>query len=251
MCAMVRASGGYSKKDVDDAAAAARVGDAVAANVLSGKTFTNSTASGLTGSMVDRGSSAVTLSGRNSTVTEQAGYYGQHTISVAAPSSSSKKVLTAEQYGDVDLTPYDYKYVNAAAVRTGGYNAGMEYVLGHLGFYSESGSDHIAGNGTAALTQVSNTTSVNKWVIVTASIAKRSDYDSPGIQIDITGSYTNIASSITTTYKKDTNDNVRTYIETITKAVIVPAGGEINISLTENEGKNGVYTYAIEAISLT
>ena len=129
---MVRASGGYSKKNVDDAyddgytagETATKVGTAGLGDVLSGKTFTNSSAVGATGNMPNNGKTDITVPARlNTSQRIPAGYHnGNGVISVAAPSGT--KTLAGNQTGNVDLTPYDYKYVNASAVYTAGDTAG-------------------------------------------------------------------------------------------------------------------------------
>lgn len=172
MSTMVRANNGYT---LDAGKQEAQRGTtATAADVLVDKIFTTTDANGgirATGSMANRGNADVELAGRGSTVTEQAGYYGQHTISVAEPSESSKKVLTASQYGDVDLSPYDYKYVNAAAVRTGGYNDGISYALNNSakqGFYTNC--FHLASNTFSDWVNLDISGQV--WLFVTATIAR-------------------------------------------------------------------------------
>ena len=127
---MVRASGGFSRANLNakytegynEGVSDTKVGTAEKGDVLYGKTFTNNSAVGATGTMPNNGASNITLASRGQTAMIPRGYHnGSGVVSVSAPANSSKKVLTGSQTGDVDLSPYDFKYVNASAV----YNAGV------------------------------------------------------------------------------------------------------------------------------
>ena len=62
-----------SQADIDAAVSAAKVGTAVAADVLAGKTFTNSTTSGVSGSMVNRSTSTIYQHSSSNTTPHLAG----------------------------------------------------------------------------------------------------------------------------------------------------------------------------------
>lgn len=122
----VRASGGFSKQNMEDeflrGQNSAKVGTAENLDVLQGKTYTNSTAIGAQGAMVNRSGSPIVLNARNATATLEAGYYNSNVISVVSPQST--KTLSASQTGVTDLTPYDYKNVDASAVYSAGVTTG-------------------------------------------------------------------------------------------------------------------------------
>lgn len=76
---MVRASGGFSEENMREeferGKAAAKVGSAGIADVLAGKTFTNSDAIGATGNMPNKGSSNIVMSGSQRQEGIPKGYY--------------------------------------------------------------------------------------------------------------------------------------------------------------------------------
>ena len=97
---------------------ATKVGTAVAANVLSGKTFTNSSGVGLSGSMVDRGAwtNTPTTSGN---ITIPAGYHnGSGYVNTAtvynngytAGAAAGKKYVKVENVPVTKVTTYDMTY---------------------------------------------------------------------------------------------------------------------------------------------
>ena len=147
MGTMVRASGGFSRQNMEDeynrgynaGTGGAKVGTAEINDVLEGKTFTNATAVGITGKMKNRGNDNLLLQKRQADVTVPAGYYGEHHVGVVPPSGT--KVLKTTESGQVDLAPYDYKYVNASAVLGNWYNV----VSGRL-IKNAQGASGTAGN---------------------------------------------------------------------------------------------------------
>ena len=124
-------------------------GDAVASNVLSGKTFSNGTSDGLTGSMANRGSLTATLYGPNDTYSYSAGYYSGGTITCKNYHDNNTYALTASETGVKDLGTYhNYRKVDASAPYSAGVAAGKAAVRKYLS----------AANG--------NTAAIGAWVPV-------------------------------------------------------------------------------------
>ena len=100
---------------------ATKKGNAVASNVLSGKTFTSTAGVNLTGTMPNRG--ALNWSSSNTTKTVSAGYYSGGTLD-SRPSYNNGRTQgqndvknNPNRYGLYNKTQYDQNYTN-------GYNAG-------------------------------------------------------------------------------------------------------------------------------
>lgn len=133
---MVRASGGFSRQDLRDAhdtgvnegkAAAKSGNDAEVGHVLYGKKFTTYDAINAEGRMPNRGRTDIQLASRFSTQMIPAGYHnGQGVVYVADPSGTRR--LDADDIV-LDLTPYDFKYVDATDVYKAGKSAGVISVL--------------------------------------------------------------------------------------------------------------------------
>ena len=132
-----------SQADIDAAVAAARVGDATAANVLAGKTFTNSSASGIPGTMPNRGAwtSTKTATTSNQTVTIPSGYHnGSGSVTVKPQVQSGTYTFPSGSTGSThDLTATNnIRYVNAESVYLKGKaDAAVSYrtaSTGNIGF---------------------------------------------------------------------------------------------------------------------
>ena len=82
-----------SQADIDSAVSAAMVGTATSSQVLSGYTFTNSSTSGLSGSMINRGAVTYTLTS-NGSYTIPAGYHNGSGKVTANIKSTNTKVGT-------------------------------------------------------------------------------------------------------------------------------------------------------------
>ena len=133
-----------SQADIDAAVAAAKVGDAVAANVLSGKTFTNTITSGITGSMTDNGAVDETIN-PSATIDQSylvpAGYHnGSGTVSVPKVSKDTGMTAAGFTYTtDIDDLPYEF-YSGSAVV----YNNEIHILGSGGGNYTK----HYKWNGT-------------------------------------------------------------------------------------------------------
>ena len=97
--------------------AATKVGTAAAANVLSGKTFTNASSVGLTGTMAD-------YSANPQTVTLSSSQTGTSTLSLPTGYHSSVKVNAANVYS-AGITAADARTNVNSANYQAGYNAGV------------------------------------------------------------------------------------------------------------------------------
>ena len=128
---------------------ATKKGNAVASNVLSGKTFTSTAGVNLTGTMPNRG--ALNWSSSNTTKTVSAGYYSGGTLD-SRPSYNNGRTQgqndvknNPNNYGLYNKTQYDQNYTN-------GYNAGksaasIQFIevkgsQSNFSKYPEHGLDH-------------------------------------------------------------------------------------------------------------
>lgn len=117
-------------------------GDAVAADVLAGKTFSNANAVGVTGTMVNRGAVSETIQpGGSYTIPE--GYHNGSGVVTAAGSVVSLGELTFAQLSD----PTAYNSYHKASVSTGttGYNKIAIVSMSRLQTYGSGGSGTSAG----------------------------------------------------------------------------------------------------------
>ena len=212
--AMVRASGGFSRENMATARAdgkregitETKVGTAEPNDVLTGKTFTNGSAVGAEGRMVDNGNYHITLSGRNSEAYIPQGYHsGYGLVRVSPPSPSSVKYLSAGQRGNQSLTPYDYSYVNADAV----YNEGKDYAASNTSFVLRNiGAYVVNKDESTEIMQVANNTSRPMTLIVTATASVTATADNYAVPVINVSNGTLIESS-TAEYK---STNVRSKI---------------------------------------
>lgn len=254
---MVRASGGFSNANMqakyregyDDGVTATKVGTAQAGDVLNGMTFTNGTAVGVTGNMPNRGKYDIVIPSRlNTSQRIPAGYHnGNGVLSVAAPSGTRN--LAANEIGNVDLTPYDYQYVNSSAVYAAGqneayprgYNAGLSYASEHLTWeLVEHREGHVASNSQLATVQVGNSGHMNKicHVILTMARPKGDGYADP--QVYVVG-----GTDLGTTGYDYSDDTVNTNISTTYRGVKIAAGQTATFTLYNNASKSAAYTYLV------
>lgn len=109
-----------SQADIDSAVAAAKVGTATADKVLAGWTFTNSSTSGLSGSMANNSAWSKTLTAANTSYSGGAGYYPSVSASVAAGVAKiGSTVKTWSNGGTVALS-----YGQTLSIGAGVYYAG-------------------------------------------------------------------------------------------------------------------------------
>ena len=86
-----------SQADIDAAVAAAMVGDAAAGDVLTGKTFTNQSTSGVSGSMPNNGAVSATLDAGTTNYIIPAGYHnGSGAVNVVTQSKSASPSTAAQ-----------------------------------------------------------------------------------------------------------------------------------------------------------
>ena len=185
--AMVRASGGFSRDNMATAKAdgkregiaETKVGTAEANDVLTGKTFTNSSAVGAEGRMVNNGSYNITLSGRNSEAFIPQGYHsGSGRINVAQPQAT--KYLSSGDTGDVSLSPYDYRYVNASNV----YKAGKDYAAAHTYFELRNyGAYTVNKDAYTETMSITNNTSYPMALIISATASVTASSDSYAVPV--------------------------------------------------------------------
>ena len=185
--AMVRASGGFSRENMAAARAEGKnegitetkVGTAENYDVLSGKTYTNHSAVGAVGSMPNNGSYNIELATRNSEAFIPQGYHtGGGRVSVQQPVYT--KYLTASQTGNVDLSPYDYKYVNAEAV----YKAGKDEAASMTHFFvTNLGVATIGKDEYTESMTVANNTRYPMGLIVNATASVTSTADSYAVPV--------------------------------------------------------------------
>lgn len=172
-----------TQADIDRAVAAAKVGTAVSGDVLTGKTFTNSTTSGVNGSMTNNGAVSLFLNKTNPSRTIPEGYHnGEGTVSVdletktvaagiseqtVNPSTgklisqiiveavSAKKVLSATDTGsDVDMAGA-YRYVDASAVYNKGKSDSLASVYAVVGLTTQTFANcpvSVSKSGTVVAT---------------------------------------------------------------------------------------------------
>ena len=112
---------------------ATKVGTAVAANVLTGKTFTNASSVGVTGTMTDNGAVSKTFTPSTSiqSYTVPTGYHnGSGTVVCNAISTETKTFKPTTNSTSHSVTPTSGKYLTEVTVDTSnvytlGYNAGV------------------------------------------------------------------------------------------------------------------------------
>ncbi len=101
-----------SQADIDSAVAAAMVGTATAGDVLTGKTFTNSSTSGANGSMANNGAVSASLNTGTTSYTIPAGYHnGSGTVSIATQEKSATPSTSAQ-----NITPDSGKVLSKVSV---------------------------------------------------------------------------------------------------------------------------------------
>ena len=176
-----------TQADIDRAVAAAKVGTAVSGDVLIGKTFTNSTTSGVNGSMTNNGAVSLSLNKTNPSRTIPEGYHnGEGTASVdletktvaagiseqtVNPSTgklisqiivgavSAKKTLSQSDTGsNVDMSGA-YRYVDASAVYNKGKSDGMASIYAVVGLTTQTFKNKtvtVTKNGTTVTTATFN-----------------------------------------------------------------------------------------------
>ena len=101
-----------SQADIDAAVSAAKVGNAAAGDVLSGKTFTNNTTSGVTGSMTNNGAVDETLDTTTTSYTVPEGYHdGTGTVAIETQTKSATPTTSAQT-----ITPDTGKVLSSVSV---------------------------------------------------------------------------------------------------------------------------------------
>lgn len=152
-----------SQADIDAAVAAAMVGNATAADVLSGKTFTNSTTSGVTGSI---GTASVT-GGTNTS--------DGYTASIAAKkytgTNGSSVTVAKGSVSGAGQSDGSFKYSIAGGRYTGA--SGSSGTISKLtpSYSSGSSQSSLLAGGTATLP--ANTYNKNSYTITAASLASQ------------------------------------------------------------------------------
>lgn len=154
-------------------------GDAVASNVLSGKTFSNGTSDGLTGSMANRGSLTATLYGPNDTYSYSAGYYSGGTITCKNYHDNNTYTLSASETGDVNLgTNHNYRKVNAAAVYAKGKSDAQAATWTQQQVFRINSASISSSSGAVI------STSYSMANVVSIKIVAFFDNSSYGVQLD-------------------------------------------------------------------
>ena len=101
-----------SQADIDSAVAAAMVGTATAGDVLTDKTFTNSSTSGVNGSMPNNGAVSASLNTGTTSYTIPAGYHnGSGTVSITTQEKSATPSTSAQ-----NITPDSGKVLSKVSV---------------------------------------------------------------------------------------------------------------------------------------
>lgn len=101
-----------SQADIDAAVTAAKVGDAATDDVLSGKTFTNASTSGLIGTMTNNGAVSQSLDTSTTSYTVPQGYHnGSGTVSITTETKTQ-----AAGTSNVDVTPTSGKVLSKVTV---------------------------------------------------------------------------------------------------------------------------------------
>ena len=226
---LVRASGGFSRQDMQDnydlgynaGVTATKVGDAQNGDVLYGKTYTNNSAVGATGSMPNRGAATIVTprDGTNQTIAQ--GYHnGSGYAKVAA--ASGTRVLTSSETGSTDLGEYNsYRYVNAANV----YNAGKAAVANATNFFYSAIED-FTGSDYETWRKVATINSVPSGIIVITAIGQHGNGSADACQPDFevayaggTGGFPQIYGVYDDKYRPNSRHN---YL--LTRAFKLPAG---------------------------
>lgn len=110
-----------SQADIDSAVSSAKVGDAVGADVLAGKTFTNSTTSGVNGTMTNNGAVTGAITTKSQQITIPQGYHNGNG-SVAIASAEQEKIVAENIKEGVEI-------LGVIGTHSGGAS------LSELGFY--------------------------------------------------------------------------------------------------------------------
>lgn len=239
---MVRASGGYSKQNLDDAkrtgyengiAEAKRGTTAEPNHVLDGMIFTTYDAVRTYGRMPNRGATNIVvpnrLSNPNNPTKIPAGYHnGNGEVTVAAPSGT--KTLAANQISNVDLTPYDYKYVDASAVYEAGKSAGV---------VSTGENVNDLAKDESYTFPIINSSNYSMDIILSASLSRpRGDgYSRPAISVPNATQKSHESAEYSST-------NVQTNVSMAVDVYTIPARTTVYATITATE-KAGVLSYSI------
>lgn len=208
-----------SQADIDAAVSAAKVGDATAADVLSGKTFTNSTTSGVTGTMVDHDAATNAVSvGTNNTNT-------YHRIPIGAylklQGTGYPEIVTPlTEYGDAEAENVlsGKKFTSSAGLKA---NGNMENLS------TNNRYQHASNNGTPTILGDAGyfTTVYDK-----VSQANLGDY----FEIRYSGSPNkNASNNVTSDGYLQTNTLFA--LPSQTKSVTAPASGTTTVSPDSNK----------------
>jgi hypothetical protein len=171
-----------SQADIDAAVSAARVGDATAADVVAGKTFTNASTSGLTGTFESQ-EKTVTASRSDQEITPDLGKWLSKVTVNKYPDASGTYICGSNDGSAAsnDMgADNNYRYIDATAIYNAGATASNLDMKCTLLNYIESKNDQ---NGTYSTTvNVDNTD--NKYLIVVVSKSMNPDgYSSYDLQI--------------------------------------------------------------------
>lgn len=263
---MVRASGGFSRANMqseynrgyNNGVGDARVGNAQAGDVLATKTFTNSSASGVTGSMQNRGKTDIVIPSRlNTSQRIPEGYHnGQGVLSVAAPSGTRN--LAANETGNVDLYPYDYQAVNASAVYaagdSAGYNRGVTagYAQGHADWQTVATSTANATQAAGRVTSVSGSYTASKagiLLIYVSAVRYSSSASEPTLSgMQIQGSRRVLSGTLYSSEDKPSSAPERAFSNSGIWAVEVAAGATVSWSLIAANSAYIIYNHTLIAI---
>jgi hypothetical protein len=176
------------KKGKEDAVAATKVGTAVAADVLAGKTFTNSSSIGVTGTMPNKGAVSATLKPgpSASSYTIPAGYHnGSGVVSIGtqqAKASSMSLTINQACYYDGDSSSYAainvQGYNKLSRKRTGSNNVSYVYLLA----YDKNGTETQIHSSTADITNLD----VSKYVYLQQKFRAKEPSSKPYFSSTIT-----------------------------------------------------------------
>lgn len=139
------------------AAAVLPTGDAVEANVLAGKTFSNASGTGKTGSMTNNGAVTQTISGGQSYTIPEGYHNGSGVVTAASPAFVDMKLIASSAAGNGDVTLYTASssatILIADIIQSGATNAGSSLTIKKNG--TDVGSINLA-----------NETSVNDSYVI-------------------------------------------------------------------------------------
>ena len=181
------------------------MGNATTAHVLAGKTFTNSTGSGLTGGMTSVSSGVkktFSPSTSSQTWTINTGYHGGDTT-VTVNAITGTKVLSATNSASVDLGGA-YRYVNTSAVYNAGSNSAHQTTTYALGTKASAAASTYDMGNTNKYRYINATAAWNK--------ASSTGYTNGRSSANVFKNLTNVGTFGERTTKHYTDTSYSTYL---------------------------------------